>query len=249
MNPMNTKNIWEVYKQEQHPEKKKEIRRTIITQYVDLVKIISGKLYNYYASNIEYEDLMGYGVVGLIDAIDRYDHTKNIKFETYASIRIRGSIIDQIRNLDWIPRTIRQKAKMLSEASELLENQLGREPRTGELAAYLNKTESEVLSLIDETAVYNVLSIEDEFNDSFKIQLSDNSPESSPEAYMENQESIKELQLAIEELNERERMIINLYYYENLTYKEIGEILGVSESRVSQIHSKAILKMRKKFGR
>lgn len=241
------KNIWVVYKNEQDAEKKKEVRKEIITEYIDLVKIISGKLYNYYASNIEYEDLMGYGVIGLIDAIDRYDHTKNIKFETYASIRIRGSIIDQIRNLDWIPRTIRQKAKMLNEASEFLENSLGREPSNKDLAAYLNKTESEILSLMDETSIYNVLSIEDEFNDNFKLQLRDNSPEVSPEAYVEHQDSIRELQGAIESLNEREQMIINLYYYEGLTYKEIGEILHVSESRVSQIHSKAISKMRKRF--
>lgn len=241
------KNIWVVYKNEQDAEKKKEVRKEIITEYIDLVKIISGKLYNYYASNIEYEDLMGYGVIGLIDAIDRYDHTKNIKFETYASIRIRGSIIDQIRNLDWIPRTIRQKAKMLNEASEFLESRLGREPSNKDLAVYLNKTESEILSLMDETSIYNVLSIEDEFNDNFKLQLRDNSPEVSPEAYVEHQDSIRELQGAIESLNEREQMIINLYYYEGLTYKEIGEILHVSESRVSQIHSKAISKMRKRF--
>lgn len=241
------KKVWEVYKGEQDLEKKKELRKDIITEYIDLVKIIAGKLYNYYASNIEYEDLMGYGVIGLIDAIDRYDHTKNIKFETYASIRIRGSIIDQIRNLDWIPRTIRQKAKMLNEASDFLESRLGREPSNKDLALYLNKTESEILSLMDETSIYNVLSIEDEFNDSFKLQLKDNSMEVSPEAYVEHQDSLRELQGAIESLNDREQMIINFYYYEGLTYKEIGEVLHVSESRVSQIHSKAISKMRKKF--
>lgn len=241
------KKAWEVYKNEQDLEKKKELRKDIITEYIDLVKIISGKLYNYYASNIEYEDLMGYGVIGLIDAIDRYDHTKNIKFETYASIRIRGSIIDQIRNLDWIPRTIRQKAKMLNEASDFLESRLGREPSNKDLALYLNKTESEILSLMDETSIYNVLSIEDEFNDNFKLQLKDTSIEVSPEAYVEHQDSLRELQGAIESLNDREQMIINFYYYEGLTYKEIGEVLHVSESRVSQIHSKAISKMRKKF--
>lgn len=136
---------------------------------------------------------------------------------------------------------------MLNEASEFLESRLGREPSNKDLAVYLNKTESEILSLMDETSIYNVLSIEDEFNDNFKLQLRDNSPEVSPEAYVEHQDSIRELQGAIESLNEREQMIINLYYYEGLTYKEIGEILHVSESRVSQIHSKAISKMRKRF--
>ena len=101
--------IWDRYSQEENLDKKKEIKKVIIEEYINLVKIIAGKLYNYYASNIEYDDLMSYGVIGLIDAIDKYDPSKNIKFETYASIRIRGSIIDQIRNLDWIPRSIRQK--------------------------------------------------------------------------------------------------------------------------------------------
>lgn len=244
---MKSENIWELYKNESNPEMKQQIKKEIITEYINLVKIISGKLYNYYASNVEYEDLMGYGTIGLIDAIDKYDYTKNIKFETYASIRIRGSIIDQIRNLDWIPRSVRQKSKMLNEASEALESKLGREPSNKELAAYLNKTENEVRSLIDETSIYNILSIEDEFHDNFKIQIRDNSLDASPEAYVEHQDSLKELQMAIDSLGEREQIIINLYYYEGLTYKEIGEILSISESRVSQIHSKAITKMRKKI--
>ena len=108
--------IWDRYSQEENLDKKKEIKKVIIEEYINLVKIIAGKLYNYYASNIEYDDLMSYGVIGLIDAIDKYDPTKNIMFETYASIRIRGSIIHQIRNLDWIPRSIRQKSKILKYA-------------------------------------------------------------------------------------------------------------------------------------
>lgn len=244
---MKTKNMWEAYHDAVDHETKKQIKQEIISEYINLVKIISGKLYNYYASNIEYEDLMGYGVIGLIDAIDKFDPTKNIKFETYASIRIRGSIIDQIRNLDWIPRSIRQKAKMLNEAADYLEGQLGRDPTNKELSVYLNKSESEILSLIDETSIYNVLSIEDEFNDNLKIQIKDNSLDASPEAFVEHQDSVRELQSAVESLAEREQVIINLYYYEGLTYKEIGQVLSISESRVSQIHSKAISKMKKKF--
>ena len=239
--------IWDRYSQEENLDKKKEIKKVIIEEYINLVKIIAGKLYNYYASNIEYDDLMSEGVIGLIDAIDKYDPTKNIKFETYASIRIRGSIIDQIRNLDWIPRSIRQKSKILKDANEALESKLGREASYQEIAKYLGKSEQEVLTLIDETSVYNVLSIEDDFNESFKIQLKDESIESSPEDLTVYNDTIKELQRTIGELNEREQLIINLYYYEGLTYKEIGEILNISESRVSQIHSKAISKMRKQF--
>lgn len=241
------KDIWDRYILEENQEKKKELKKIIIEEYINLVKIIAGKLYNYYASNIEYDDLISYGIIGLIDAIDKFDHSKNIKFETYASIRIRGSIIDQIRNLDWIPRSIRQKSKILKDATEALEVKLRREPSYKEIAKYLDKSVQEVLSLIDETAVYNILSIEDDFNETFKIQLKDENIESSPEDFTIYNDTIKELERTIGELNEREQLIINLYYYEGLTYKEIGEILSISESRVSQIHSKSISKMRKQF--
>ncbi len=241
------KDIWDRYILEENQEKKKELKKIIIEEYINLVKIIAGKLYNYYASNIEYDDLISHGIIGLIDAIDKFDYSKNIKFETYASIRIRGSIIDQIRNLDWIPRSIRQKSKILKDATEALEVKLGREPSYKEIAKYLDKSVQEVLSLIDETAVYNILSIEDDFNETFKIQLKDENIESSPEDFTIYNDTIKELERTIGELNEREQLIINLYYYEGLTYKEIGEILSISESRVSQIHSKSISKMRKQF--
>ena len=244
---MKNEDIWKKYDTEVDSHIKSEIKKEIIIKYINLVKIISGRLYNYYASNIEYEDLMSYGVIGLIDAIDKFDRTKNIKFETYASIRIRGSIIDQIRNLDWVPRSIRQKSKSLKDAYEVLDQKLGREPSNAEIAEYLGKTESEIKSMFDETSVFNVMSIEDDFKDNYKIQLKDETIDSSPEASAIKNDTLKELELAIEKLSERDKIIINLYYYEGLTYKEIGEILKISESRVSQIHSKAIVKMRNQF--
>lgn len=244
---MKNDDIWKKYDMEVDSNIKSEIKKEIIIKYINLVKIISGRLYNYYASNIEYEDLMSYGVIGLIDAIDKFDRTKNIKFETYASIRIRGSIIDQIRNLDWVPRSIRQKSKLLKDAYEVLDQKLGREPSNAEIAEYLGKTESEIKSMFDETSVFNIMSIEDDFKDNYKIQLKDETIDSSPEASAIKNDTLKELQLAIEKLSERDKIIINLYYYEGLTYKEIGEILKISESRVSQIHSKAIVKMRNQF--
>lgn len=244
---MKNEDIWKKYDTEVDSHIKSEIKKEIIIKYINLVKIISGRLYNYYASNIEYEDLMSYGVIGLIDAIDKFDRTKNIKFETYASIRIRGSIIDQIRNLDWVPRSIRQKSKLLKDAYEVLDQKLGREPSNAEMAEYLGKTESEIKSMFDETSVFNVMSIEDDFKDNYKIQLKDETIDSSPEASAIKNDTLKELELAIEKLSERDKIIINLYYYEGLTYKEIGEILKISESRVSQIHSKAIIKMRNQF--
>ena len=246
---MKNKNIWQIYENEKDETVKRELKKTIIEQYLNLVRIISGKLYNYYASNIEFDDLMGYGVIGLIDAIDKFDHTKNIKFETYASIRIRGSIIDQIRNLDWIPRSIRQKSRLLRDAYDAVEMKLGREPKNIEIAEHMGKTLKEIEDLINETSIYNILSIEDDFNESYKMQLSDNTLEASPEDSAVHNDSIIELEKSIESLSEREQLIINLYYYENITYKEIGEILKISESRVSQIHSKAIMKMKKQIQR
>lgn len=244
---MKSGDIWKKYDTEMDSNIKSEIKKEIIIKYINLVKIISGRLYNYYASNIEYEDLMSYGVIGLIDAIDKFDRTKNIKFETYASIRIRGSIIDQIRNLDWVPRSIRQKSKVLKDAYEVLDQKLGREPSNAEIAEYLGKTEPEIKSMFDETSVFNVMSIEDDFKDNFKIQLKDETIDSSPEESAIKNDTLRELEVAIEKLSERDKIIINLYYYEGLTYKEIGEILKISESRVSQIHSKAIVKMRNQF--
>ena len=246
---MKNKNIWQIYENEKDETVKRELKKTIIEQYLNLVRIISGKLYNYYASNIEFDDLMGYGVIGLIDAIEKFDHTKNIKFETYASIRIRGSIIDQIRNLDWIPRSIRQKSRLLRDAYDAVEMKLGREPKNIEIAEHMGKTLKETEDLINETSIYNILSIEDDFNESYKMQLSDNTLDASPEDSAVHNDNITELEKSIESLSEREQLIINLYYYENITYKEIGEILKISESRVSQIHSKAIMKMKKQIQR
>ncbi len=246
---MKNKNIWQLYEIERDEESKRELKKNIIEQYLNLVKIISGKLYNYYASNIEFDDLMGYGVIGLIDAIDKFDYRKNIKFETYASIRIRGSIIDQIRNLDWIPRSIRQKSRLLKDAYDVVEMKLGREPKNFEIAEHMGKTLKEIDDLISETSIYNILSIEDDFNESYKMQLRDNTLEGSPEDFTLHNDSILELEKSIESLSEREQLIINLYYYENITYKEIGEVLNISESRVSQIHSKAIMKMKKQLHR
>ncbi|MGP1599239.1 sigma-70 family RNA polymerase sigma factor, partial [Peptoanaerobacter stomatis] len=204
-----------------------------------------GKLFNYYAQKIEYDDLMGYGVIGLIDAIDKYDYTKNIKFETYASIRIRGEIIDQIRNLDWIPRSIRKKMKTLNAVTEKLESQLGREVTRQEISEYMQISLKEVDDLFEETTTYNIVSIEDEITENYKLQITDDKKENSPEENLIYKDTVKELAKAIDTLKEKEKLVINLYYYENLTYKEISEIVGVSESRISQIISSCLIKIKK----
>lgn len=240
-------NIWSLYSKEKDEEKKRQIKDEIITRYVNLVKIVSGKLFNYYAQKIEYDDLVGYGVIGLIDAINKYDYTKNIKFETYASIRIRGSIIDQIRNQDWVPRSIRKKSKMLNTATEEVESKLGREATRQEIAQHMNISLEEVEGLFEETTTYNIVSIEDEIADKYKLRdvLPDEKKENSPEEQLVYNDTVNELTKAIDTLKDKEKLIINLYYYENLTYKEISEIIGVSESRISQIVSACLLKLKK----
>ncbi len=239
--------MWSRYKSSKNSEEKNELKKEIILEYVNLVKIISGRLYNYYGANIEYDDLVSYGIIGLIDAIEKYDYTKNIKFQTYASVRIRGAIIDEIRNLDWIPRSIRQKSKLIKDTYSKLENKLGREPSIKELSDELGKTDEEVLKILEETNVYNLISLEEELNENLKIQIKDSSTDINPEESLLRKDTIKNLKLALDTLNEREQLIVNLYYYEELTYKEIGKVLNISESRISQIHSKAILKIKSKM--
>lgn len=244
---MNESDLWIKYKTLKDETIKSELKKELILKYINLVKIISGRLYNYYGSNIEYDDLVSYGIIGLIDAIEKYDYSKNIKFETYASVRVRGAIIDEIRNLDWIPRSIRQKSKLMKEVYSKLENQLGREPDIDEVARELGKSQEEILKLLEETNVYNIVSLEEELNDNLKIQIEDESLDINPEESLVRKDSIENLKRAIDVLNEREKLIINLYYYEGLTYKEIGKVLNISESRISQIHSRAILRIKSKI--
>ena len=244
---MNEADLWNEYKNTKDENIKAELKKDIILKYIGLVKVISGRLYNYYASNIEYDDLVSYGVIGLIDAIDKYDNTKNIKFETYASVRVRGAIIDEIRNLDWIPRSIRQKSKLIKDASAKLEALLGRQPSNLEIAKETGKTEAEILKILEETNIYNVVSLEEELNDNVKIQIEDETSDVNPEDSLIKKDMLQTLKKCIDVLNEREKMIINLYYYEQLTYKEIGKILNISESRISQIHSRSIIKMKSKI--
>jgi len=239
--------VWAKYKNSKSFEEKNELKKEIILEYINLVKIISGRLYNYYGANIEYDDLMSYGVIGLIDAIGKYDYTKNIKFQTYASVRIRGAIIDEIRNLDWIPRSIRQKSKLMKDTYSKLENRLGREPSIKEIGNELGKKDEEILKILEETNIYNLVSLEEELSENLKIQIKDISTDINPEESLLKKDIIKNLELALDTLNEREKLIINLYYYEELTYKEIGKVLNISESRISQIHSKAILKIKSKL--
>lgn len=237
---MNIEDLWVKYED----TKDKEIKNYLIEHYVELVKIVSGRMYNYYGSKIEYDDLLGYGILGLIDSIDKFDMGKNAKFETYAQIRIRGAIIDNIRRLDWVPRSLRKKSRDVQNAIFLLENKLGRSPVNTELAQELNIPLSELEILLSDISAFNMVSLEELLLSKGDYFLNNKNNIDNPEGVIEEKE-IKEILInSIDLLAKNEKLVISLYYYDELTYKEIGQVMELSESRISQIHSKAILNIK-----
>lgn len=238
---MTTKELWYKYKEKNDMETKKEL----IEKYVPLVKVVAGRMFNFYGSKIEYDDLVGFGVLGLIDSIERFDLNKNIKFETYAQIRIKGAIIDNIRKLDWIPRSLRKKSKDVQKAIFELENKLGYNPSNEQISEYLHVSLKEVENMLSDITTFNVVSLEDFLNENgeyfFEVKEDD---KDTPERVYEKDEIKKILIDTIGALPEKEKLIISLYYYEELTYKEIGHILKLSESRISQIHSRVLIKIK-----
>lgn len=237
---MDIENLWIKYNE----TKDRNIKNLLIENYIDLVKIISGRMYNYYGSKIEFDDLVGYGILGLIDSIDKFDLSKNIKFETYAQIRIKGAIIDNIRKLDWIPRSLRKKSRDVQNVILHLENKYGRNPSNLEIAEELNISLEELEILLSDISSFNISSLEELLINKGDYIIESNESNNRPdEAYEENE--IKEfLAASIDTLQDNEKKVISLYYYDELTYKEIGLVMNLSESRISQIHSKAILKIK-----
>ena len=238
--------LWESYRKNPSPE----IREQIILEYASLVKVVAGRLSMYLGYNVEYDDLVGYGIFGLIDAIDKYDANKDVKFETYASLRIRGSILDQIRKMDWIPRTVRQKQKKLDEAVKRIEMKTRRNVRDEELALELGLSEEELAVWQSQLKVTNVVSLNEYVEQGSEpvMDAHGNSHFIQPEDQIQEDELKQVLKDTLELLTEKERKVIELYYYEELTLKEISKVLEVTESRISQLHTKALLKMRKKMG-
>lgn len=228
------------------------LREQLIIEYSQLVKLVAGRLSMYLGHNVEYDDLVSYGIFGLIDAIDKFDMDKNVKFETYASLRIRGAILDQIRKMDWIPRTVRQRQRKIDDAIKQIEMRTGRAATDAELAEELGLSEEELNSWQSQMMVTNVVSLNEfEENGAGPEPVMDTSQKShfaQPEDVVEAEELKNTLIEALDLLTEKERRVIELYYYEELTLKEISRILEVSESRVSQLHTKGLVKMRKKMG-
>lgn len=246
MKTVDTDKLWNEYHKRQTPE----IREQLILAYAQLVKVVAGRLSMYLGHNVEYDDLVSYGIFGLIDAIDKFDMTKNVKFETYASLRIRGAILDQIRKMDWIPRTVRQRQRKIDEAMKQVEMRTGRTATDEEIAVELGVSGDELVNWQSQLKVTNVVSLSEfeEMGQEPTIEPATKNRFSQPEEVVEEQELKTMLVEALELLTEKERKVIELYYYEDLTLKEISLVLEVSESRVSQLHTKALLKMRKKMG-
>ena len=247
MKAVDKQKLWETYRKSPTPE----MREQIILEYAPLVKVVAGRLSMYLGYNEEYEDLVSYGIFGLIDAIDKFDMQKDVKFETYASLRIRGAILDQIRKMDWIPRTVRQKQKKIDEAIRDIEMRTGKNATDEQVAGELGLEQEELTEWQSRLKITNVISL-NEFLEQGQEPVMDargNSHFSQPEDVVSESELKQVLEEALEVLTEKEKKVILLYYYEDLTLKEISKVLEVSESRVSQLHTKALLKMRAKMGK
>lgn len=248
MNQEEKEKLWEAYSKKPTDE----LRETLIIEYAGLVKIVAGKLSIYLGYNVEYDDLVGYGTFGLIDAIDKFDYEKGVKFETYASLRIRGAILDQIRKIDWLPRTIRQKQKQIDAAFNKIESISGRMATDEEVAAELNISLDEFDTWQAQTKAAGLVSLDDyleQGNESDISSIGESSEDfKGPDKIVEKDEIRQVLIDSLESLTEKEKRVIVLYYYEELTLKEISEVLDVTESRISQLHTKAIQKLRLKLG-
>ena len=224
----------------------------LITEYAPLIKYIAQKIAVRLPSNIELDDLISAGVIGLMDAIEKYDPTRDNKFKTYAEFRVRGAILDELRSQDWVPRSIRDKAKILDKTMVNLEQELGRSPTDEEVAKALQITMDEFHELVHQVRPVSLLSIDDQqtFDNSDKRSIM-NLLEGSKSFNPLNQLNVKVVKdivaKAIEELPERQRLVLSLYYYEDLNLKEIGQVLRVTESRVSQLHAQAVQRLRAKL--
>lgn len=246
MNEAQKNKLWSDYIR----TKSSELREQLIVEYAPLVKLVAGRLSMYLGYNVEYEDLCSYGIFGLIDAIDKFDAMKEVKFETYASLRIRGSILDQIRKMDWIPRTIRQRQRQIDAVMKEVEAEKGRPATDDEIARGLGISVDEYTEMQSQMKITGVVSL-DEFMESGAEVPNEQTTQhrfETPEESYDKIELKQKLAEAMNMLTEKEQKVIALYYYEELTLKEIANILEVSESRVSQLHTKALGKMKTKMG-
>jgi RNA polymerase sigma factor for flagellar operon FliA len=240
--------LWADYK----ATSSRDARDKLIVHYSPLVKYVAGRVSVGLPQNIEQADLVSYGIFGLIDAIDKFDPERNIKFETYAIARIKGAIIDELRSIDWVPRSVRAKARSVEKAYATLEASLLRTPTDAEVASEMGISESDLHTIFNQISFVGLVALDEMLSGGDRGEsatLGDTIPDKGegPVAAFEVEEMKQILASAINRLGDREKLVLMLYYYEGLTLAEIGEVLGVTESRVCQIHTKAVLQLRSKM--
>jgi RNA polymerase sigma factor FliA len=241
-----TSELWQDYRRTGD----RAIRDRLILTYAPLVKFVAGRLGATLPSHVDEQDLVSYGLLGLIGAIERFDPDREIKFETYAIARIKGAIIDELRSLDWVPRSVRTRAREIERAIASLERTLMRAPTDEEIAAKLELTLPELEESLAEISRTSMAALDELWTPSGggdQVSLIDTIEDQAgpdPEISLETTELKEALGEAIARLPEREKLVVTLYYYEELTLREIGEVLGVTESRVSQLHTKAVLRLK-----
>ena len=225
----------------------------IVKEYSPMIKYVANRIALRLPPHIEVDDLISVGAIGLMDAIEKYDPSRGAKFKTYAEFRVRGSILDELRSLDWVPRSVRQKASNLDAVSSKLQSKLGRLPEDEEIAKEMGVTLEEFFKTLNETRNMPLLSLEDlgiardSGDKQSLLDTLEGRSDVDPQTQMRLTELKNLIAAAIDSLPEKERLMVSLYYYEELTMKDIGEVLGITESRISQIHSKAVYRLRTKL--
>ncbi|KQS73170.1 RNA polymerase subunit sigma-70 [Modestobacter sp. Leaf380] len=228
------------------------LRDRLILHYAPLVKYVAGRVGSGLPAHVEQADLVSYGTFGLIDAITRYEPSREVKFESYAMARIRGAIIDELRSTDWIPRSVRMRAREFERTVASLETKLQRSPTDSEVAAEMGVEVEEIRKFLGQLSLVNVVALDELLgdDDGSAPRLVDTLQDSSaldPQAMAEHGEARQLLARAVEQLPDREKVVVSLYYFEGLTLAEIGRVLGVTESRICQLHTKAVLHLRTKL--
>jgi RNA polymerase sigma factor FliA len=229
-----------------------KIKDEIIIEYAPLIKYIAQKIASRLPSNIELDDLISCGVIGLMDAIEKFDPSRDNKFKTYAEFRVRGAILDELRAQDWVPRSVREKAKMVERAYSKLESAMGRPATEDEMCKELNCSQEEFHDLLNKSKSVSLLNIDDSNtfgrgDKKLMAGLTETGRNSNPLAAVTYKNARDKIKEAIGTLPEKQRLVLSLYYYEDLNLKEIGQVLDVTESRVSQLHTQAILKLKSKL--
>jgi RNA polymerase sigma factor for flagellar operon FliA len=241
--------VWKRYKADQSC---KELRNRLVEHYLPLVKYNGERIWARLPEGVELDDLISAGIFGLMDAIDAFDMNRGVKFETYCVPRIRGAMLDELRTMDWVPRLVRSKASKLGEATKTLEARLGRHPSVVELSAHMELPVPELEKMITEASAVNLISLNkkwyetDSYKDVREIDILEDKKGEDPTKRIQKNDLMR---LVTKGLNRNERLIIILYYYEELTMKEIGATLDLSESRVSQMHSSIVARLQTQLGR